>query len=145
MIVHLQRHCHHEGRAVLGADRQRVAAEYKGLHGRRKCPLQRLGHKRILIRLGVSGPAALGVLAHRSQVQNVWIAGDKIFENPGHLRSALSVVDLINQARERQNLPFADELLVEVCVELLNFIRQGARHFGLLHALRIGKLSLAKL
>ena len=145
LIVHFQRHGHHESGAVLGADRQRVAAEYQGLQRRRKRSLQRLGHKGILVRLEIAGAAALGFLAHRGQVQNVWIAGDEVLEHPGHLRGVLGGVDLIDQAGERQNLAFADELLVEVGVELLNFFRQRSRHFRLLNALRIGQFSLAKL
>ena len=55
------------------------------------------------------------------------------------------VVDFVEQAGERQNLALADELLVEVGVEELNFLAQRAGHFGLLHALGVGELFLAEL
>ena len=55
------------------------------------------------------------------------------------------VVHLVEQAGERQNLALADQLLVEVGVEQLDFFAQGAGHFGLLHALGVGQFLLAKL
>ena len=82
-----------------------------------KRALQRLADEGILVRLEISGAGTLGVLAHRGQVHNVWIAGDEIFKHAGHLRSAPGVVDFVGKVRKRQNLPLADQLLVEVRVK----------------------------
>ena len=145
LIVHFQRHGHDERGPILSADRQRIAAKYQRLQARCERALQRLADKWILVRLEVAGPGALGVLAHGGQVQNVGIAGDEIFKHAGHLGSARGIVDLVGQVRERQNLPFADQLLVEVGVEQLDFFPERPGHFGLLHALGVGQFCLAKL
>ena len=117
LIVHFQRHGHDKSGAIVGADGQRIAAEHQRLQRRRKRALQRLADKGILVRLEVAGSSALGFLADCGQIQNIWIAGDEIFEHAGHLRGARGVVHFINQVSKRQNLPLADQLLVEVGVE----------------------------
>ncbi len=54
-------------------------------------------------------------------------------------------VDFVDQAGKRKDLPLADELLVEIPVKLLNLFAKGPGYFGLLDALRIRQLYLAKL
>ena len=107
--------------------------------------MKKIGYKGILVSLKIAGAIALGLLAHGGQIQDVWIARDEVLEYSSYLRGILGGVDLVDQARERQDLAFADELLVEVCVKLLNFLGQGPRDFGLLDALGIGQFPLAKL
>ncbi len=145
MIVHLQWHGHDERGPAFGADGQGIAAKHQRLQARCECALQRLAHEGVLVRLEVAGASACGVLAHRGQIQNVGIAGDKIFKHAGQLWRPLGILYFIDQIRERQNLPLADQLLVEVGVEELNLFTDRSRHFGLLDALRVGQLPLAEL
>ena len=145
LFVHLQGHGHDESGAILGADGQGIAAEHQGLQRGRERALQSLGHKGILIRLKIAGAIALGILAHCGQIQNIRIAGNEVLQHSRHLWGVLGRVDLIDQACKRKNLAFADQLLVEIRVELLNFFGQGPSDFGLLDALRIGQFPLAKL
>src|SRR5205085_9172843 len=93
----------------------------------------------------VSSPGTLGVFTNGGQVQNVGIAGDEILKHASHLGSPRRVVNLVGEVRKRQDLPLTDQLLVEVGVEKLNFLSERTRHFGLLHAFRIGEFCLAQL
>ena len=55
-----------------------------------------------------------------------------------------SVFHVIAQVHQRQDLPFAHQLLGQVAFKQLNFPRQRARQLGLLHQLRIHQLSFAQ-
>ncbi len=61
--------------------------------------LQRFAYEGVLVRLEVAGAGAGGVLAHGGQVQNVGVAGDKIFKHAGQLRRPLRVVHFVDQIR----------------------------------------------
>ena len=99
LVVHLQRDGHDEGRAVVGAERQRIAAKDHRLRASRKGALQGLADEGVLVGAEVAGAGALGVLADGGQVETVGVAGDEIFEQARDLRRAHRVVDLVEQAR----------------------------------------------
>ncbi len=146
LIVHLQRHGHDECRAVLGADGQRVAAEDQGLQRRGERALQRLGYKGVLVRPGNCPRRCPWLPCPRRSDTGYSDCWRRSFRGRGRLAGrSRCVVDFIDQACEGQDLPFADQLLVEIGVKLLDFFGQGARHFGLLDALRVGQFCLAKL
>ena len=92
-FVYLERDGHEESRAVVGAERQRVAAEDDRLRARRKPPLQGPAHKRVLIRAEVARACPLAGLTHCGEIKDVGITGDEILEQPGDLWRSHRIVD----------------------------------------------------
>ena len=89
---------------------------------------------------------AFAVFVDRGQIQKrVSIAVDKILEQPRDLGLGGGVFDIVDKARQSQNLAFAEELLRLVELEKLNFLCQRSRQVGLLHALVVAEFVLAKL
>jgi hypothetical protein len=119
-----------------------------GLHAGHKRALQRLGHERILFRLEVAlgSLGAFAILVDRRQIKKgVAVAVDKVLEEPGYFGLGGRVFDIVDESRESQNLPLAEQLLRLIELEELNFLCQGPRQIGLLNALVVAQLVLAKL
>ncbi len=74
-----------------------------------------------------------------------WIASDEVLQQPRHLRRLDRVVYGADEVGEGENLPLADQLLVEIRVEELDFIGHRARHVTLLDAFGVRQLLLAQL
>jgi hypothetical protein len=111
-------------------------------------PLQRSRNERILLGPEISLRRArpFSGLPNRRQVnERSPIAVDKILQQARHFGFGCRIFDVVNQARERKNLALAQELLRQVGFEQLDFLRQRPGQIGLLDALGIHQLVLAKL
>src|SRR5208283_5366978 len=144
----LQRHGDDERGTIVRRERQGIAAEFHGLHTTDKGALQRLVHEGILVRaeIALRGFGALAGTAHGSQVdERVAIRIHEIFEQARDFGLGGRVFDVFDETGERENLALADELLREVGLEELHFLRERAGEFSLLHALGINEFFLAEL
>ena len=73
------------------------------------------------------------------------IARDKFLQQAGDLRFRRGILDVVDEAGEREDLALAEQLLRQVGFEELNFLRQRPGQVGLLDALGVHQLFLAKL
>ena len=128
----MQRDGHDEGGPVFRSQGQRLAAKDYRLDAGGESPLQLLADEGVLVGAEIAGAGALAVLADGRQVERIGIAGDEIFEQAGYLGGADGVFNMVEQAGEGQDLPFADELLIEVGVEKLDLFahRTGELRFA---------------
>jgi hypothetical protein len=119
-----------------------------GLHAVLEGPLQLFSHKRILIRaeIALGSAGAFSVLVDRGQIKKrIPVAVDKILKEPRDFGLGGRVFDVVDEPRQSQNLPLAEELLGLIEFEKLNFLGQGTGQIGLLDAFVVAQLVLAEL
>ena len=131
-----QRHGDDECGPVVGRQRQRITPKGKRLHRRRERPLQCLGYEWILVgaKIALRGHGAFAGFANGGQIEKRFaIAVGEIFEEAGDFGLGDGIFDVVAQPHERHDLPFADQLLVEVGLKQFDFARERARQVGLLN------------
>jgi len=147
-----QRHGNHERRAVVGSQRQRIAAklhyvELLRLHASYKGALQGFGYKGILLRAEISlrGAGPFPRAAHGGEIdKGSAIAVDEIFQQASYFWFRDGIFHIVDQSSQRENLAFAHQLLGEIGFEELNFLRERAGQIGLVHSFVVRQFSLTE-
>jgi len=120
-----ERYRNDERGPVFRRERQGVAAKLDHLQLLRlqagnEGALQCSRHERILLSAEISlrGACAFSGFPHRRQVKKrTAIAGDKFLQQAGDFGFRRGIFDVVDEARERQNLPLAEQLLRQVSFE----------------------------
>ncbi len=146
LAIRHQRNGNDEGGTVFLTQSERITHERQFLHACREGALQRRVHERIAVSvLDAFRRLALGVRADGRYVENVAVVLQHVLEHAAKLRRVRRIADVLNPAREREQLSLAFELFAKVRFELQNFAGDGARDFRLLQALGVLEFFFAEL
>jgi hypothetical protein len=141
IVVHIfQRNGDDKGGAIVWCQGQRIAAEFYGLGTAYESALQSFGYEGILLgaKISLRGASAFAGATDSGEInEGVAIGLDEIFEQAGDFWFRDGVFDIVDESGEGKNLALTDELLSEIGLEELNFLRERASEFSLLHAFGI--------
>ena len=144
LAVGEQRHRHHQRGAVIltGCERLTDRVEFL-VTGLERAPESGVD-ERIAVRGDVPSRGAFRLAADRGDVQDVRVVFDEVLKQARDLGRVSGIVDVLNPARDCQDLALAQELLTQSLLELQGFVGEGAGDLALLDALGILQLFLAE-